>query len=125
MSPERPTGRRFRRAALDATIDAYLAGARDEEREGTVRFVLAQLERAPTHVRAGLRAVELLLLVVSAVNTGKPLWSVGADRRVVVVRSWSASPLPPVAQYARLLRSLTLFSAHELRYPLPQPSSLA
>ena len=90
-----------------------------------MRFVLAQLERAPTHVRAGLRAVELLLLVVSAVSTGKPLWSVGADRRVAIVRSWSASPLPPVAQYARLLRSLTLFSAHELRYPLPQPSSLA
>ena len=125
MSPERPTGRRFRRAALDATIDAYLPGARDQERAGTVQFVLAQLERAPTHVRVGLRAVELLLFAVSAASTRRPLWSVGGDRRVAVVRSWSASPLPPVALYARLLRSLTLFSAHELRYPLPQPSSLA
>lgn len=125
MSNARAAGGRFRRAAIAATVAAYLPSAGAPERDGTPRFVLAQLERAPAHLSAGLRAVEMLLFVVTLATAGRPLWSLPRDRRVAVVRSWSASALPPVAQYARLLRSMTLFSAHELRYPLSAPSPLA
>ena len=44
---------------------------------------------------------------------GTPPWRLGFDARRRLATGWGRSPLPPVAQYVRLVRSLVLFAAFE------------
>lgn len=97
--------RRFRHAVTRAVL-TEIAPPPDPQLANTVAvFVDERIESMPSHLRAGIFAVEAMLLVTTSVG-GR----VDSIRRM---KRWEGSVLPPVAQYARLIRSLVLLAAYE------------
>lgn len=88
---------------------AALATVPDPEvRAGVEAFVDASLRHMPEHLRAGVVAGSVTLAAGSlgARLLGRPL--------AAYAEALERSPLPPVRQYVRLLRSLVLFAEQEL-----------
>ncbi len=91
-----------------ATLVSTLDDGRRTEIEG---FVDGALAAQPAHIRAGVAAESLLIGAWSRLTGGG-----GGDGgpHPVRIESLEASPIGPVRQYVRLLRSLVLFAEHEL-----------
>lgn len=85
-------------AALTTTPDPAL-------RAGVEGWVDGSLRDMPEHLRLGVLAESAGLWLWAAVRRS------GDD---VLLRSFEASPLWPVRQYVRLLRSLVIFAEQEL-----------
>jgi hypothetical protein len=79
-------------------------------------FVTKQTRALPPHLRLVALAVSPYLLLTARRRTGQWLWLQDRAGRQLTVESWRNSPLSPVRQYLRLLRSLALFSAYERQY---------
>ncbi|MGH9014362.1 MAG: hypothetical protein ACRDZ1_10565 [Acidimicrobiia bacterium] len=85
----------------------------DRERRSAIEeYVDGALGAMPEHLRAGV-VVESLVLG-AWVRLQRALGRL--DRRTLDTRleAWEASPIGPVRQYVRMMRSLVLFAEHEL-----------
>ncbi len=78
-------------------------------RDAVTGFVEGALADLPEHIRAGVAAESLLL------GAWARLVHPGAGASPTIhLEPLESSPLAPVRQYVRLLRSLVLFAEHEL-----------
>ena len=89
----------FERRIVAALVDGADAGVR----EAVERWVDASLDDLPDHVRLGIRAQSIVL---GAWYRNRP-----DDALPALLQ---ASPLWPVRQYLRAIRSLVLMAQHEL-----------
>jgi len=92
----------FERRVVAALTDA----ADPRVRAGVEAWVETSLRDMPDHLRLGVWVESVLLGVWARVAA--------RDDDAALLRSLQASPLWPVRQYVRLLRSLVLFAEHEL-----------
>jgi hypothetical protein len=76
-------------------------------------WVENQMYAMPFHVKLGVAAVAVLVTLHAIVRTGRPPWRLRAAARQRLMASWASSPIPPVAQYVRLERSLVLYATYE------------
>lgn len=94
------------RALRHRIVETTLAGSAVEDypRIGglVLGFVDERIAAMPAHIRVGILLTEWLLVL-----QGMPADPTQRLRRL------SASRLPPIVQYIRLIRSLVLLSAHE------------
>ena len=104
----------FHRAVADTLVDLDVAAVDARGRADVVGFVDGQVRALPTHLALGVSAVATFLVVTAALRHGRPFGSLTADQRRAVVERWAASPLPPVRLYVRMLRSLVVYSGHEV-----------
>jgi hypothetical protein len=93
-------------------VTTLLTTSDDRRRSQVEEYVDGALRAMPEHLRAGVVAESLVLgawaRFLRAVGR---LDDSGLGRRL---EAWEASPIGPVRQYVRLLRSLVLFAEHEL-----------
>jgi hypothetical protein len=99
-------------AGYHAAVASVLAGAEPPSaspaaRDEVVRFVTGRIAAMPLHLGLGLDAVAALL---AASTAGRPPDLARLER-------WASSPIGPVRQYVRAVRSLVLFAAYELSVP--------
>jgi hypothetical protein len=91
-------------------VSTLTAGIDEPLRSDVETYVDDALRAMPEHLRAGMAAESVAL----------GLWARLRGRRGGVdLEALESSPLDPVRQYVRLLRSLVLFAEHEL----PSPSA--
>jgi hypothetical protein len=76
-------------------------------------WVENQMYAMPFHVKFGVAAVAVLCTLHAVLRTGRAQWRLRPDMRRHLLLCWAASPIPPVAQYVRLERSLVLYAAYE------------
>ena len=97
---------------FERQVVATLVSSLDDGRRKAVEsYVDGALAALPDHIRAGVAAESLLIGAWSRL-TGR---GAAAGRpHPVRIQSLEASPIGPVRQYVRLLRSLVLFAEHEL-----------
>ena len=101
--------------AVATTLAEVDVPALDERaRAELATFVDGQLRALPAHLGLGVRAVATFLAIATIVRRGRSFRSLGAPQRRATVARWASSPLPPVALYVRLLRSLVVYGGHEL-----------
>lgn len=81
-------------------------------RAAVLDWVDGSLRAMPEHLRTGV-VLESVAFAVLGALTRRPVAS--------LVASLAASPIAPVRQYVRLLRSLVIFAEHELA-PVPVPT---
>ncbi len=94
---------------FERQVVATLAGSLDgPHRQAVEDFVDGALAAQPQHIRAGV-AAESLVLGAWARLTPRRRGQAG-----IRLEPLESSPLMPVRQYVRLLRSLVLFAQHEL-----------
>lgn len=74
-------------------------------------FVSDQVTGAPLHIRVGVRALAVLLIVWLAVTGG--LWSPASYRRTERAVLLAQRLLPPMAAVVRLYRSMALLAFYE------------
>jgi len=99
---------------FERQLVASMTGHLDhDERSRVTDFVEGSLGEMPEHLRLGVGA-ESLVLGAWARLPGR-LGGALRDGTGVSLRALEVSPLNPVRQYARLMRSLVLFAEHELR----------
>jgi hypothetical protein len=77
------------------------------------RFVADGIRRMPIHLRVGVGLVSVLLRVGCLLRYGRAFGRLAPEKRAAAVRSWAASPVDPIRQYHRLIRSLVVFAANE------------
>lgn len=92
----------------DAGVKAGPAAEREVE-----EFVAEGLRRMPPHLRLGVGSIVRVLMLLSFARRGRSFGRLEPAERREALRSWGASPLDPVRQYVRLMRSLVLFAANE------------
>lgn len=93
---------------------ATMVGHLDHDDQARVSsWVTGSLQAMPEHIRLGV-AVQSVALGMWARRPRRRGEAQG-DRAAVSLRALEVSPLNPVRQYARLMRSLVLFAEHELR----------
>lgn len=98
---------------FERQVVAALSPTGDRERRSAIeRYVDGALGDMPSYLRAGVAAESMLL--GASPRVAQALGRL--DRQGVVGRldRWERSPVGPVRQYVRLLRSLVLFAEHEL-----------
>ncbi|MBI2709546.1 MAG: hypothetical protein HYX34_07605 [Actinobacteria bacterium] len=99
----------FERAAVDALTDDLDRG----DRARVMAYVDGALAAMPEHIRAGV-AVESLALGAWTRVTALAHWGRTASVDAEFLDRLDRSPVGPLRQHARLLRSLTLFARHEI-----------
>lgn len=104
----------FHRAVADTLVDLDVAAVDERGRADVVGFVDGQLRALPAHLAFGVTAVAAFLAVTAALGRGRPFRSLPAHQRRAAVERWAVSPLPPVRLYVRMLRSLVVYSGHEV-----------
>jgi hypothetical protein len=98
---------------FERQVVTTLAADVDEPRRSAIEeYVDGALGAMPEHLRAGVVAESLVL--GAWVRLQRALGRL--DRRTLDTRleAWEASPIGPVRQYVRMMRSLVLFAEHEL-----------
>jgi hypothetical protein len=90
-----------------------LIGTSDSSRRAAIEeYVDGSLRSMPDHLRLGLTVGSVVL---GAWDGVAGLAGGGSDEaRARRLERWEASPIGPVNQYVRLLRSLVLFAEHEM-----------
>ena len=79
-----------------------------------VAFADSRVRELPTHIRLGVEAVELMLGPTAYIYAGRPFAAMDVTGRAALIAKWERSPLTPMRQYVRMMRSFVLFAAHEL-----------
>lgn len=99
----------FERQLVSALVDHL--DADDQARVSS--FVTGSLRTMPEHIRLGVAAESVVL----GLWARRPRLRGPASRNgpAVSLQALEVSPLNPVRQYARLMRSLVLFAEHELQ----------
>jgi len=120
---------RFEREVVRA-----LAADLDPARVGAIEnWVAGSLRAMPEYLRAGVLAESVALGAWATVRRARPAanTNAGADAGAPVpnmgdpsallaqLDRWDASPIGPIRQYVRMLRSLVLFARYELPEPAP------
>jgi len=100
--------------AFERRVVRSLIGTSDPSRRAAIEdYVDSSLRSMPDHLRAGFTAETVALgawdRVAGALGRRDDPAALG--RRL---DRWEASPIGPVNQYVRLLRSLVLFAEHEM-----------
>jgi hypothetical protein len=93
-------------------VTTLAADVDDGQRSAIEEYVDGALGAMPEHLRAGVVAESLVL--GAWVRLQRALGRL--DRRTLDTRleAWEASPIGPVRQYVRMMRSLVLFAEYEL-----------
>jgi hypothetical protein len=91
----------FERRVVSALTTSTDPGVRD----GVAAWVEASLHDMPEHLRAGVLAQSVALGAWARLR---------GQEDAALLRSFERSPLWPVRQYLRLLRSLVIFAEQEL-----------
>lgn len=94
-------------------VDTMISHLDHRDRARVSSYVESSLAAMPEHIRLGVGA-ESLVLGAWARLPGR-LGASLRDGSGVSLSGLETSPLNPVRQYARLVRSLVLFAEHELR----------
>ncbi len=103
----------FHRAVAATLVDVDVRGS-DAARDDVVDFVAGQLGALPLHLAVGVTAASLLLAAGTVATRGRSLRALPLATRARVVEQWSTSSFAPARLYVRLVRSLVLYSAHEM-----------
>ena len=76
-------------------------------------FVDQQVSAMPAHLRFGVEAGGVFLRTYARLRRRAAFNDLDNADRQRLVAEWLSSPLPPVGQYVRVLRSLALYAAQE------------
>jgi hypothetical protein len=108
------------RQAVARTLTRSHVGSDADLEQAVESFVVAQVGRLPAHVRAGVIATEALLASMCLARYRRPFSQLDDGVRRALIEGWEGSAVPLFRQYARLVRSLVLFSGYEHLGPQEQ-----
>jgi hypothetical protein len=105
--------RRVNRTTARTLIECELADLPGSVARDVEVWVENQMYAMPIHVKIGVAAVAFVATVHAILRMGRPQWRLGPAMRRHLLHCWATSPIPPLAQYVRLERSLMLYAAYE------------
>lgn len=92
-------------------VRSLVVSPSDRLRSAVEDYVDGALRAMPEYLRAGVAAESVALGAWAGLSGGRGR---GAEALVARLDAWEESPIGPVRQYVRLLRSLVLFAEYEL-----------